>query len=86
MKNLINIETEFTEYERIQPDRKALKKLIGRKVIYVDRVDPHRGYYRVEMGVICEVRYSRMYLNDYGKEADIRDIRDIAIKKEPPII
>ena len=78
---LIDYEVEFKNYERISKDRNTIKQNIGKKVIYVDRVDNHRGYYRIEYGVICAVRYNTVYLNDYNNSFDIRDLRDIGVEK-----
>lgn len=81
-RNLIDFEKEFPQFERIQLTREEVKKNVGKYLIFVDRIDPNRGHYRIEGGTIDGMRYNRIFLNDYGKEVDLRDIKDAGIKKE----
>ena len=82
MSKLIDFENEFTQYEKIDLTREKVKQNIGKYLIYVDRIDPNRGYYSIEGGTIDGIRYNRIFLNDYGKEVDLRDIKAAGIKIE----
>lgn len=79
--NLIDFEKEFSDFEKVYLTREKVKENIGKYLIYVDRVDPHRGYYSITGGTIDGIRYNRIFLNDYGKEVDLRDIKEAGIKK-----
>ncbi len=67
-------------YKEFYPKRENIKQNIGKKICYVDRVDPNRGYFSVQYGVIHSIRYSRLFLNDMEKEVDIRDIKECGIE------
>ncbi len=61
-------------------NKDLIKKNIGKKICYVDFVEPHRGTYFVRYGIIHSVKYSRLYLNDMDKSVDLRDIKECGIE------
>ena len=82
MSQYLDFEKEQKGYKLLSKNKETLKSNIGKKVCYVTRVDPHRGYMTVGYGVICCVRYSQLYLDDYQTQVDIRDIKEMGIKIE----
>jgi len=79
---LLNFEKEEKGFKKFYPTRENIKANIGKIICYVDRVDPYRGYFSVQYGIIHSIRYSTLYLNDMDKEVDIRDIKDCGIENE----
>ncbi|QHB38621.1 hypothetical protein filifjonk91_gp004 [Flavobacterium phage vB_FspS_filifjonk9-1] len=79
---LLNFEKEEQGFTKFYATRENIKANIGKRICYVDRVDPHRGYFSVQYGIIHSIRYSTLYLNDMDKEVDIRDIKDCGIENE----
>tara|TARA_R110000850_G_scaffold31202_2_gene86070 strand:- start:404 stop:688 length:285 start_codon:yes stop_codon:yes gene_type:complete len=70
-------------YEKLQLGMlsgKDIRKLKGRQIIYVDYVDPYRGYFTPKTGIIADSHYSFIIFED-GNNVDKRDIKNIGIKK-----
>jgi len=80
MENLLNFEKREVGYKPFYASRENLKKNIGKKICYVDFIEPYRGTYFVRYGVIHSVRYSILYLNDMSKLVDIRNIKEAGIE------
>jgi len=80
MKGLLDFEKEEKGYQKFQISKENIKKNIGKKICYVDYVEPNRGTYFVRYGVIHSIRYSRLFLNDMDKEVDVRNIKEAGIK------
>jgi hypothetical protein len=77
---------DFEKYEKgYKPfilDRENVKANIGKRICYIDYVEPYRGTYFVRYGTIHSIRYSRLFLDDMNKEVDIRDIKEAGIEIE----
>lgn len=84
MGRYLDFQKQEKGYEPFQLTRENIRKNIGRQICYVNkrRVDPYRGYYNVEYGILCEVRYSRLFLDDGNSEIDIRDVAECGIQIE----
>lgn len=69
-------------YKPFQLTTDSIKANIGKKICYVRSrsIDPHRGYYNVEYGVIHSKRYSQLYIEDGNNSVDIRDIVECGIE------
>lgn len=80
MGKYLDFEKEEKGFKPFYPSRENIRENIGKKICYVNRVDPHRGYYTVHYGVIHSVHYSRLFLNDANEEVDIRDIKEAGIE------
>lgn len=80
MNNLLDFDKEEKGYKPFKINRENIKANIGKKICYVDYVEPNRGTYFVRYGVIHSIRYSRLFLNDMEKEVDIRDIKQAGIE------
>ena len=80
MKKLLDFEKEEKGYKKFEITRENIKKNIGKKICYVDYIEPNRGSYFVRYGVIHSIRYSRLFLNDMDKEVDVRNIKEAGIK------
>jgi hypothetical protein len=81
--DLLDFENEKYQkgYKKFNPkNRDLVKKNIGKRMCYVTYVDPYRGYFTVEYGIIHSTRYSTIYMNDMEKQVDIRDIIDCGIE------
>ncbi len=82
MGKLLDFENEKCEkgYEPFQLTKENIKANIGKKICYVDYVEPHRGTYFVRYGIIFGVKYSQLILNDGEKNVDIRNVRECGIE------
>ena len=77
---LLDFKNEEKGYKYFYPSRDNFKNNIGKKICYVDFVEPYRGTYFVRYGTIHSVRYSQLYLNDGDRVVDIRDIKECGIE------
>jgi hypothetical protein len=77
---LLDFENQEKGYEPFMVTRENIEANIGKKICYVDFVEPYRGTYFVRYGVIHSIRHSRIFLNDMEKEVDIRDIKEAGIE------
>lgn len=80
MGRYLDFEKEEKGFKPFYLSRENIRANIGKTICYVNRVDPHRGYYNVYFGVIHSVRYSTLYLNDGEHEIDVRDVKECGIK------
>jgi hypothetical protein len=78
----LNFEKEEKGFELFEPTKENLKANIGKRICYVDFVEPYRGTYFVRYGRIHSMKYSRLYLNDGDREIDVRDIIECGIEIE----
>ncbi len=83
MKGLLDFDNEQKGYKPFKVTKENIKANIGKKICYVDYVEPNRGTYFVRYGVIHSIRYSKLFLNDMNQEVDIRNIKEAGIKIEP---
>ena len=83
MKGVLDFDNEQKGYKPFKVTKENIKANIGKKICYVDYVEPNRGTYFVRYGVIHSIRYSKLFLNDMNQEVDIRNIKEAGIKIEP---
>jgi hypothetical protein len=80
--NLLDFENE--KYEKgLKPfkvTKENIRANIGKRICYVDYVEPYRGTYFVRYGTIHSIRYSRLFLDDMVREVDIRKIIEAGIE------
>lgn len=82
MNNVIDFENEFKNYERIYPSAQNFKNNIGKQIIWVDRIDPYRGYFSIKTAIIHGMHYKRLLIDDGYDSIDIRDIKDCGVKND----
>jgi hypothetical protein len=80
MKKLLDFENQEKEYEPFKVSRESIKANIGKRICYVDFVEPYRGTYFVRYGVIHSIKYSTMFLDGGDREVDIRKIKEAGIQ------
>jgi len=78
--NYLDFEKQEKGYEPFRVTKESVKKNIGRRICYVDYVEPNRGTYFVRYGTLHSMRYSRLSLDDMNKEVDVRDIKECGIE------
>jgi hypothetical protein len=84
MGKYLDFENDEKGYQPFVITRDNIRKNIGKRICYIDYVDPHRGTYYVRYGTIHSVHYSCLYLDDMNREVDIRNIKEAGIKIENP--
>lgn len=82
MNKLLDFEKEEKGYKPFVVNRKNVKANIGKRICYVDYIEPYRGTYFVRYGTIHSIHYSRIFLDDMSKEVDIRSIKEAGIQIE----
>ena len=85
MRNdLLDFESEEREkgYMPFCPSAENFKKNIGRKICYVNYLEPYRGTYYVRYGMIHSVKRNTLYLEDGHLDVDIKKILQAGIKIE----
>lgn len=80
MGKYLNFEKEEKGYKPFEVTRQNIKKNIGKRICYVDYVEPNRGSYFVRYGVIESIRYSYLYFSNGSSEVDIRNIKEAGIE------
>lgn len=80
MTGLLDFENQQKGYKKFSVTRDNIKENIGKRICYVDYIEPHRGTYFVRYAKIHSIRYSRLFLNDMDKEVDIRNILEAGIE------
>jgi hypothetical protein len=78
-------------YKTFSVSKESILANIGKRIVYVTNrdVDLNRGYVFPRYGIICGIRYSTVYLNDYGLDFDKRDLLECGIeidKTETPTV
>jgi hypothetical protein len=80
---LLDFKKQEKGYKKFYPTRENIKANIGKRICYVNYVEPYRGTYFVRYGVIYALRYSRVFLSeDFGVEVHIRGIIECGIEIE----
>tara|TARA_R110000772_G_C13310332_1_gene440579 strand:- start:11430 stop:11681 length:252 start_codon:yes stop_codon:yes gene_type:complete len=79
---LIDFEKEFKNYEKWDANTspKEIRKLIGKKLIYVDYVEPYRGTFFIRYATIADAHRSFIIFED-GNNVDKRCIKAAGILK-----
>lgn len=67
-------------YKPFNLTKENIKSNIGKRVCYVDFVEPHRGTYFVRYGTIHSLRYSTLYMNDMERSVNIRNVKECGIE------
>jgi hypothetical protein len=80
MSKLLDFEKEEKGFKQFPLTKENLKASVGKKICYVDFVEPYRGTYFVRYGIIHSVRYSILFLNDGDTSVDIRKIKECGIE------
>ena len=80
MAGLLNFENEEKGYIPFVVNKENVRANIGKRICYVDYVEPYRGTYFVRYGVIHSIKYSRLFLDDMSREVDIRSIKEAGIE------
>lgn len=57
-----------------------IKANVGKRICYVDFVEPYRGTYFVRYGVIHSIKRNTLYLNEGDKEINIKNIKECGIQ------
>jgi hypothetical protein len=82
MGKYLDFEKDEKGYKPFVVSKDNVKANIGKRICYVDFVEPYRGTYFVRYGTIHSIRYSRILLDDMNREVDIRDIKEAGIQVE----
>ena len=82
MGKYLDFEKDEKEYKPFVVNKENVRANIGKRICYVDFVEPYRGTYIVRYGIIHSIRYSRLFLDDMSKEVDVRDIKEAGIQIE----
>lgn len=63
-------------------NKKNVMANVGKRICYVRKwsIDRHRGYFKVEYARIHSMRYSTLFINEYGDSIDKRDIVECGIE------
>ena len=80
MSNLLDFNKHEKGYKPFKVNRDNVIANVGKRICYVDYVEPNRGTYFVRYGVLHSIRYSRLFLDDMNKEIDIRNIKEAGIE------
>ena len=80
MGKYLDFEKDEKGFKPFQVTRENIKANVGKRICYVDYVEPYRGTYFVRYGTIHSIKYSRLFMDDMNKEVDIRDIKEAGIK------
>jgi hypothetical protein len=82
MKKLLDFENDEKGYKPFVVNKENVRANIGKRICYVDYIDPDRGAYFVRYGTIHSIRYSRLFLDNMNKEVDVRFIKEAGIEIE----
>ena len=80
MSNLLDFDKQEKGYKPFKVNKDNVRSNVGKRICYVDYVEPNRGTYFVRYGVLHSIRYSRLFLDDMNKEIDIRNIKEAGIE------
>ena len=67
-------------YKPFVVNKENIRANIGKRICYVDFVEPYIGSYFVKYGTIHSIRYSRLFLDNMDREVDVRCIKEAGIK------
>lgn len=76
----LDFEKHQKGYKPFDLTKSNIKANIGKKICYVDYIEPNRGIYHVKYGVIHSIMRSRIFLDEMSNEVDIRDIKEAGIE------
>ena len=81
--DFFDLKEDYKNYEPFTITKKNVVANKGKHVFYVlsRYYDRQRGYFSIDSGVLCDMKYSTIYLDDYGAEFNRTDIVAIIIKK-----
>jgi hypothetical protein len=84
MAKYLDFENQEKGYEPFHISKESVKANIGRRIVFLRKedVDAYRGYAFPRYGVLCDIRYSTVYLDNYERNFDKRDIVECGIKIE----
>ena len=80
MAKLLDFENQEKGFKPFSCTNENVKLNIGKRICYVDFVEPHRGTYFVRHGIIHSIRRNQLFLNDGHSSVDIRRIKEAGIK------
>ena len=82
MGKYLDFETHEKGYKPFTINKETVKANKGRKVCWVNKryIDPYRGYYSVEHGVLDSAHYSTLILDNGNNNVDMRDIVEAGIE------
>lgn len=80
MNKYLDFENSEKGYKPFVVNRDNVRANIGKRICYVDFVEPYRGTYFVRYGVIHSIKYSTLYLDEGERTVDIRNIKEAGIE------
>jgi hypothetical protein len=80
MGKYLDFEKQEKGYKPFEVTRENIRANIGKRICYVDYVEPYRGTYFVRYGTIESIKYSQIYFSNGNSEVDIRNIKEAGIE------
>lgn len=80
MGKFLDFEKDEKGYKSFVVNKENVRANIGKRICYVNYVEPYRGTYIVRYGTIHSIKYSRLFLDDMNREVDVRDIKEAGIE------
>lgn len=81
MGKFLDFENDEKGYKPFIVNSANIRANIGKRICYVDYVEPSRGSYFVRYGTIHSIKYSRLFLDYMNREVDIRFIKEAGIEE-----
>lgn len=81
MKGLIDFDKMQNDFVPFNINRETAKENIGKRICYVDYIEPYRGTYFIRCGTITDVKRGVLIFDDYEKEIKISKIHECGIEK-----
>ena len=82
-ESLFDFEDEKREkgFKQFTLSKQNLRDNVGKKICYVDYIEPYRGTYFVRYGRIGKLKHSTLFLDEEcSRSVDIRNIKQIGIE------
>ncbi|MDD5589042.1 MAG: hypothetical protein PHP92_03210 [Candidatus Nanoarchaeia archaeon] len=78
----LNFDNQEKGYREFSITKDNVIKNKGKNIVYLrgSDVDKYRGYVFPQYGILYDMRYSILFLNDGNTEVDVRDIIECGIK------